>query len=57
MKEIGRACSTHRRVVKCSQYFGYGRRQLGRPGHRWNDNIRINIREIGWEVVDWTCPA
>jgi hypothetical protein len=21
--------------------------------HRWEDNIRMDIREIGWEAVDW----
>jgi hypothetical protein len=26
---------------------------LGRPNHRWEDNIRTDLREIGWEVVDW----
>jgi hypothetical protein len=26
---------------------------LRRLGHRWEDNIRIDRREIGWEVVDW----
>jgi hypothetical protein len=20
---------------------------------RWEDNIRMDLREIGWEVVDW----
>jgi len=30
-----------------------GKRPLGRPKHRWEDNIRMNLREIGWEVVDW----
>jgi hypothetical protein len=25
-----------------------------RPRHRWYDNIRMDLREIGWEVVDWT---
>jgi hypothetical protein len=30
-----------------------GKRPLGRPKHRWEDNIRRNLREIGWEVVDW----
>jgi hypothetical protein len=25
----------------------------GRPSHRWEDNIRIDFIEIGWEVVDW----
>jgi hypothetical protein len=29
-----------------------GKRPLGRPRHRWED-IRMNLREIGWEGVDW----
>jgi len=27
------------------------KRPLGRPGRRWDDNIRTDLREIGWEVV------
>jgi len=27
---------------------------LGRPRHRWEDNIRMDPREVGWEGVDWT---
>jgi hypothetical protein len=30
-----------------------GKIPLGRPRHRWEDNIRMYLREIGWEVVDW----
>jgi hypothetical protein len=30
-----------------------GRRLLGRPRHRWVDNIKIDVREIGWGDVDW----
>jgi len=30
-----------------------GKRQLGRPRCRWEDNITMNVREIGWKVVDW----
>jgi hypothetical protein len=30
-----------------------GKRPLGRPRHRWEDSIRIDLREIGWEGVDW----
>jgi hypothetical protein len=30
-----------------------GKRPLGRPRHRREDNIRMDLREIGWEVVDW----
>jgi hypothetical protein len=26
---------------------------LGRLVRRWEDNIRMDPREIGWEVVDW----
>jgi hypothetical protein len=31
-----------------------GKRPLGRRRHRWKDNIEMYVREIGWEVVDWT---
>jgi len=30
-----------------------GRRPLGRPRRRWEDNIRMDIREVGCECVDW----
>jgi hypothetical protein len=30
-----------------------GKRPLGRPRRRWVDNIKINVRERGWNVVDW----
>jgi hypothetical protein len=25
-----------------------GRRSLGRPRHRWEDNIKMYLREVGW---------
>jgi hypothetical protein len=25
-----------------------GRRPLGRSRHRWEDNIRMDLREVGW---------
>jgi hypothetical protein len=28
-------------------------RPLGRPTHKREDNNRMDLREIGWEVVDW----
>jgi hypothetical protein len=28
-----------------------GKRPLGRPRRRWEDNIRMGLREIGWKVV------
>jgi hypothetical protein len=30
-----------------------GKRSLERPRHGWEDNIRMNLRDIGWERVDW----
>jgi hypothetical protein len=41
---------------KCVQIFSRKpecKRQLGRSGRRWKDSIRIDVREIEWEVVDW----
>jgi hypothetical protein len=29
-----------------------GRRPLGRPRRRWEDNIKVDLREVGWGV-DW----
>jgi len=34
-----------------------GKRPLGRPKRRWEDNIRMNLREIGWREVDWILVA
>jgi len=30
-----------------------GRRPLGRPRRRWEDNIRMHLREVGCGCVDW----
>jgi hypothetical protein len=30
-----------------------GKRSLGKPRGRWVDNIRMDLRDIGWEGVDW----
>jgi hypothetical protein len=30
-----------------------GKRPLGRPRHRWMDNIKMDLLEIGLNVVDW----
>jgi hypothetical protein len=29
-----------------------GRRPLGRPRRRWEDNIRMDLVEVGWGDVD-----
>jgi hypothetical protein len=30
-----------------------GKRPIGRPRRRWVNNIKIDLREIGWDGVDW----
>jgi hypothetical protein len=30
-----------------------GKRPLGRPRRRWVENIKMDLREIGWDGVDW----
>jgi hypothetical protein len=30
-----------------------GRRPLGRPKRRWVDNIKMDLREINWDGMDW----
>jgi hypothetical protein len=29
------------------------KRPLVRPRHSWEDNIRMDLREIGWGGMDW----
>jgi hypothetical protein len=31
-----------------------GKKPLIRSRHRWEDNIKMDLREIGLEDVDWT---
>jgi hypothetical protein len=30
-----------------------GNRPLVRPRRRWVDNIKMDLREIGWDGMDW----
>jgi hypothetical protein len=32
-----------------------GKRPLGRPRSRWEDNIRMDLRETGIYGVNWIC--
>jgi hypothetical protein len=34
-----------------------GRRPLGRPRRRWEDNIKMDLREVGCGGVDWITLA
>jgi hypothetical protein len=34
-----------------------GKRPLGRPRCRWEDNIKIDLREVGMDGANWTQVA
>jgi hypothetical protein len=34
-----------------------GKRPLGRPGCRWEDNIKIYLQEVAWGDMDWSDMA
>jgi hypothetical protein len=34
-----------------------GKRPPGRPRHRWEDNNKMGLREIGWFGMDWVHVA
>jgi hypothetical protein len=53
---MGRACSTNgakRNAYRILVGRLAGKRLLERPMHRWTDNIEIDLREIGWNGMDW----
>jgi hypothetical protein len=31
-----------------------GKRSLGRLRHRWEDNIKVDLQEVGCVDIDWT---
>jgi hypothetical protein len=49
---MGRTCSTNgaeRNAYRILVGNPEEKRPLGRPRRRWVDNIKINLREIGWD--------
>jgi hypothetical protein len=50
------ACSTNgemRNVYRILVGNPEGKTPLGRPRRRSVDNIKIDLREIGWDGADW----
>jgi hypothetical protein len=53
---MGRVCSTNgetRNKYMILVQKPEGKRPLGRLRHTWADNIKIDLREIGWDGMDW----
>jgi hypothetical protein len=46
-----------RRVYSVLMEKPEGKRQLGRPRHRWEDCIQIDLQEGGCRCMDWIEPA
>jgi hypothetical protein len=46
---IGEKRNAHRVLVGKPE----GKRPLGRHRRRWQDNIKMDLREIGWGGMDW----
>jgi hypothetical protein len=46
---MGEDRSVHRVLVRRPK----GKRPLGRPRHRWEDSIKMDLQEIGGGRVDW----
>ena len=34
-----------------------GKRPLGRPRRRWEDNIKMDLQEVDFEDMDWIVMA
>ena len=34
-----------------------GKRPFGRPRHRWEDNSKMDLQEVGCEGMDWISMA
>ena len=58
---MGRTCSTlatiFRNVYRVLVGKPESKRPLGRPRHRWEDNIKMNLREVGCDPRDWIALA
>jgi hypothetical protein len=52
--EMGRACSRCEGEERCIKNFS---EKCSRPRHKWWDNIKMYLREIVWESVNWISVA
>ena len=53
---MGWACSAYGGEERCIQGLvgkPEGKRPLGRPRRRWEDNIKMDLQEVGYGGMDW----
>jgi hypothetical protein len=53
VERIGEKINSYRLLVKSPE----GKRPLGRPGHMWMDNIKLDLGKILWGGTDWIRPT
>ena len=49
MARLGDGRGVHRVLIGKAE----GKRPLGRPRRRWENNIRMDLQEVGWSCGDW----
>jgi hypothetical protein len=57
---MGGACSTYgesRGVYRVLVGKPEGKRPLGRPRRKWEDNIKMNLQEVKYGGIDWVEQA
>jgi hypothetical protein len=45
--------SAQKNCIKCLVGRPDGKRPAGKPRPRWEDNIKMDFKEIGWKGMDW----
>jgi hypothetical protein len=53
MSRIEARMGAKRKAYKVLVRKPKGKRPLGRPRHRWEGNIKLDLTEIGWDGMDW----
>ena len=58
MTEMGRTCMEQsRNAYRVLVGKPEGKRPLGRPRSRWEDKIKMDLREVGCDAGDWIALA
>jgi hypothetical protein len=50
---VGGTCGTHGRGEEIVYKFLVVKSPFGRPRRRWENRIRMDLREIGWGSIGW----
>ena len=55
MRWVGHVARMVEMTGVCRVWVGKpeGKRPLGRPRHRWEDNIKMDLQEVGCRGMDW----